>query len=330
MKKTYYIFSNGQIKRKDNTIQFIDEKSSKKDIPIETISDLYLMGEISLNTKFLNFIAQHEISAHFFNYYSFYTGSFYPRDYLQAGRMLVKQVEHYSDLTKRQAIAFQFLKAAADNIYRNLRYYSSRGHAIDGPMQEIDYLRRQLNCHLPINTLMGIEGNIRKTYYESWNVIVNQEINFNLRVKRPPDNMINTLISFINSLIYTRTLSEIYHTQLDPTISYLHEPGVRRFSLALDIAEIFKPIIGDRLIFSLLNRKQITEDDFDQELNFLSLNKKAAMLICQEFDSALQRTVKHKELGRSVSYQYLIRLEVYKLAKHLMGEKEYSGFVFWW
>ena len=80
---------------------------------------------------------------------------------------------------------------------------------------------------------MGIEGNIRKSYYSAWNIIVDQEINFDKRVIHPPDNMINSLISFVNSLIYSKVLSEIYKTQLNPTISYLHEPGVRRFSLCL-------------------------------------------------------------------------------------------------
>ncbi len=96
---------------------------------------------------------------------------------------------------------------------------------------------------------MGIEGNIRRRYYAAWNVIVNQEIQFEKRVMHPPDNIINSLISFVNTLIYAKVLSEIYHTQLNPTISYLHEPGAR-FSLSLDIAEVFKPLIGDRLIFS--------------------------------------------------------------------------------
>ena len=177
---------------------------------------------------------------------------------------------------------------------------------------------------------MGIEGNIRQQYYASWNVIVNQEIKFEKRVMHPPDNMINSLISYINSLIYSKTLSEIYHTQLNPTISYLHEPGVRRYSLCLDISEIFKPLIGDRLIFSLLNRKQITEESFTKELNFLHLKKEASKLIVRELESTLKKTIKHKELGRQVSYQYLIRLEVYKLIKHLIGEKEYEGFKMWW
>ena len=181
-----------------------------------------------------------------------------------------------------------------------------------------------------IEELMGVEGNIRRRYYAAWNVIVNQEIKFEKRVMHPPDNMINSLISFVNTLIYTKVLSEIYHTQLNPTISYLHEPGVRRFSLSLDIAEVFKPLIGDRLIFSLLNRKQITEDSFTKELNFLHLKKDASKLIVSELEKRLKQSVMHKDLGRQVSYQYLLRLESYKLIKHLIGEKEYEGFRIWW
>ena len=70
--------------------------------------------------------------------------------------------------------------------------------------------------------------------------------------------MINSLISFINSLIYSVALAEIYKTSLSPYISYLHEPGTRRFSLSLDITEIFKPLIVDRMLFSMLNKNQIT------------------------------------------------------------------------
>ncbi len=135
-------------------------------------------------------------------------------------------------------------------------------------MRQIGSLSNKLEYGQTINEIMGIEGNIRKIYYSTWNDIVKQDINFKKRVKRPPDNMINTLISFINSLIYTTTLGEIYKTQLNPTVSFLHEPGTKRFSLSLDISEIFKPLIGDRMIFSLLNKNQITEDDFEKESNF--------------------------------------------------------------
>ena len=177
---------------------------------------------------------------------------------------------------------------------------------------------------------MGIEGSIRKIYYSAWNIIVNQEINFEKRVKRPPDNMINTMISFLNSLVYTACLSEIYISQLNPTISYLHSVGERRFSLSLDISEVFKPLLADRIIFNLLNKKIITEKDFAQESNFLYIKEKAQKTILKAFDDRLNTTIKHRDLNRKISYRHLMRLEAYKLVKHLLEDKKYEGFKIWW
>ena len=317
MKQSFYVYNDGEIKRKDNTLQFRTYEGEKRDIPIERISDIYVMSEMSFNTAFLNYISQYGIPIHFFNYYNFYTGSYYPRESLLAGQLLVNQVEYYRDSVKRIKIAQKIIDAASFNIYRNLRYYNGRGKEVSKWMNEIDGLRKQIEKTNTINELMGIEGNIRQQYYAAWNVIVNQEIKFEKRVMHPPDNMINSLISYVNSLIYSKTLSEVYHTQLNPTISYLHEPGVRRYSLCLDISEVFKPLIGDRLIFSLLNRKQITEESFTQELNFLHLKKEASKLIVRELENSLKKTIKHKELGRQVSYQYLIRLELYNWRKRI-------------
>lgn len=330
MKQSFYVYNNGDLKRKDNTLQFISYDGEKKDKPIERISDIYIMSELSFNTSFINYISQYGIPIHFFNYYNYYTGSYYPRKSLLAGSLLIKQVEHYLDYNKRMELAIKFIETAADNIYRNLRYYNGKNKDVTIFMQEIDYLRKKIPKTTSIEEVMGIEGNIRRQYYMAWNNIVNQEIKFEKRVMHPPDNMINSLISFVNSLVYAKILSEIYHTQLDPTISYLHEPGVRRFSLCLDLSEVFKPLIGDRLIFSLLNRRQITEDSFTQELNFLHLKKDASKLIVAEFEKRMKKTIMHKQLGKKVSYQYLMRLEAYKLIKHLIGEKCYEGFKIWW
>lgn len=307
----------------------IDYPLMKKSLVVE-LSEQDREKLKSINTAFINYISQYGITLHFFNYYNFYTGSYYPKESLLAGQLLVKQVEHYTCYDERLVIAKEFIKAAADNIYRNLRYYNSRGKDVAEYMKEVNSLRKKLDHTEFIEELMGIEGNIRKNYYKAWNTIVNQEIQFEKRVMHPPDNMINSLISFVNSLIYAKTLSEIYHTQLDPTISYLHEPGFRRYSLCLDISEVFKPLIGDRLIFSLLNKNQITEKSFTKELNFLHLKKEASRLIVTEFEKRMKQTIMHKELGKKVSYQYLIRLEAYKLIKHLIGEKEYEGFRIWW
>ncbi|MCI7681667.1 MAG: type I-B CRISPR-associated endonuclease Cas1b [Fusobacterium necrophorum] len=330
MKRSYFLYSNGTLKRKDNTITFINEKEEKKDIPIEMIDAFYIMAEMNFNTKFINYISQFGIPIHFFNYYTFYTGSFYPRETMVSGQLLVKQVEHYLNEEKRIEIAREFIEGASFNIYRNLRYYNGRGKDVSTYMHQIEELRKQLPNVTKVDELMGYEGNIRKIYYEAWNIIINQDIQFEKRVKNPPDNMINSLISFVNTLFYTKVLGEIYKTQLNSTISYLHQPSTKRFSLSLDISEIFKPLIVDRLIFSLLNKKQITEKSFVKDFEYLRLKEDASKLIVQELEERLKQVIQHKDLNRKVSYQYLIRLECYKLIKHLLGEKKYLSFQMWW
>ena len=330
MKQSYYLYKSGRIQRKDNTLEIVYKDNTKKSIPIERVSDIYVMTEFDFNTSLMNFLSKYGINVHFFNYYGFYTGSYYPKESLVSGKLLVKQVEHYSNKKQRLEIAKAFIEAASYNIYRNLTYYNNRGKDLIAHMKEIEYFRTQIKICKDVQELMGIEGNIRKVYYDCWNIIINQEIAFEKRVKNPPDNAINSLISYVNTIIYTRVLSEIYKTQLNPTISYLHEPSEKRFSLCLDISEIFKPIIGDRLIFSMLNKMQITENDFEKGLNFLYIKDKARKEITKQLDMKLQTTIKHRTLNREVTYEYLIRLEIYKLIKHLIEDIPYEGFKMSW
>ncbi|AKL95669.1 CRISPR-associated endonuclease Cas1 [Clostridium aceticum] len=330
MGETFYIFKDGDLKRKDNNIIITTLEGEKKNLKAEVTDEIYLFGEVQMNTKLLNFLSQQKITMHIFNYYGFYSGSFYPRESNVSGYLLVNQVKKYDDQQERVRIAKEILKSASYNIYRNLRYYNRRGIDLDNPVKEIESLMNKLDFGTNIHQLMGIEGNIRKTYYATWNSIIKQDIAFEKRVKRPPDNMINSLISFVNSLIYTTVLSEIYKTQLNPTISFLHEPGSKRFSLSLDISEIFKPLIGERMIFSLLNKNQITEEDFEKESNFLYLKESGKKKILLEYDRRLKQTINHRDLGREVSYRYLIRLECYKLIKDIIEEKRYNGFKIWW
>lgn len=330
MKQSYYLYKSGRLQRKDNTLEIIYKDGTKKSIPVERVDDIYVMTEFDFNTTLLNFLSSFGISMHFFNYYGFYTGTYYPKEALVSGKLLIKQVEHYKNREKRVEIAKSFIEAASYNIYRNLTYYNNRGKDLRYYMEEIDFLRKHIKLCKDVPEIMGIEGNIRKLYYDSWKVIINQDIAFEKRVKNPPDNAINSLISYVNTIIYTRVLSEIYKTQLNPTISYLHEPSERRFSLCLDIAEVFKPILADRLIFSMLNKKQISEKDFEEGLNFTYIKEKSRKEITREIDNRLQTKIKHKKLGREVSYEYLIRLEVYKLIKHLLEDENYEGFKMWW
>lgn len=329
-KQSYYIFSSGELKRNNNSLALYTENTLKKDIPIERVQDLYVFSEVTYNNKLFEFLASYGINVHMFNYYDYYVGSFYPKEQKISGSLLVNQVKFYIDSKKRIEIAKELITAASFNILRNLKYYKNRGKDLNVYINEIEKLRLKIKDCLNIEELMGIEGNIRKTYYRAWKIIVNQEIDFEKRTKNPPDTMINVLISLLNSVLYTKTLSIIYQTQLNPTISYLHEPGTKRFSLTLDITEVFKPLIVDRTIFSLLNKNIITKEDFIKEDYYLKMKEESVKKAIKELDSTLKRTIMHQNLKREVTYEKLIKLELYKLIKHLMDDKKYEGFKIWW
>lgn len=330
MKKTVYIFSEGDLQRKDNTLFFKTEQG-RKFLPVEDISDLFLFGDISLNKKLLEFVSQKEILIHYFNYYGYYMGTFYPREHYNSGYMILQQAENYLDDSKRLQIAARFVGGAVANIKRVLRYYESRGKETGLVLKQIQSLEETISGCVSIDELMAVEGNIRNSYYSAFDAILgNKDFAFEQRTRRPPKNYLNCLISFGNSVLYTFVLSEIYKTHLDPRIGFLHTTNFRRFSLNLDVAEIFKPIIIDRLVFTLIGKRMITKSDFEKQTEGIILKEKGKKTFIDELDKRLKITIKHRDIGRQVSYRRLIRLELYKLQKHLMGEETYEPFVARW
>jgi CRISPR-associated protein Cas1 len=339
MKKTYYLFNPGHLSRKDNTLKFVpietgeagdtEREGQPRYIPVEGVSDLYIFGSLHANSALYNFLGQNNIAVHFFDYYENYTGSFMPKDSLLSGKMLLAQTAAYQDKKKRITIARQFINGACYNMIKTLQYYNRRGKETSPMIILMNNYAAKINAAMAIDELMGIEGNIRQAYYEAFNLILN-DFEMGGRSKQPPQNEVNALISFGNMMCYSQCLRAIHQTQLNPTISYLHTPGERRYSLALDIAEIFKPIIIDRTIFRVLNKREIQEKHFDDKLNKCVLTQKGKELFVRAIEEKLAETFKHRALGRSVSYKHAIKLECYKLSKHLLGMEEYKPFKMYW
>jgi len=320
MKQNYYLVSDGKLKREENTIYFVNE-DGKRALPINRIYSIYALGSLSVTSKAISLLAKEGVCIHFFNRYGFYLGSFYPRETLISGDLVVKQVEHYLDNEKRIFLAKAFVEGSVLNMNRVLSSYK---------------LEKELITHLQklaevksVEEVMGVEAIARTEYFSNFDNIL-KNFKFRKRSRQPPENEVNAMMSFGNALLYSAVLSEIYHTQLHPAISYLHEPSERRFSLSLDISEIFKPIIVDRMIFYLVNKGIMKEGDFDRDLDGVLLSNSGRRKMIEEFNGRLKTTVKHRQLKRNVSYQRLIRLECYKLIKHLLGTSQYKPLVMWW
>jgi len=331
MKKPVYIFSSGNLKRQQNTLRFDSDKGMRM-VPVETTSEIHVFGEVDLNTRALNFLTQQNIPLHVYNYYGYYAGSYMPREQYVSGYLTLQQATHYNEARKRLELAQAFVLGALRNIEKVLKYYQRRSTSdfrdlLDN-LHDAQYL---VPDQQDIPTLMALEGNAREKYYTAWDAVLNNEdFKFEGRSKRPPLNRINALISFGNSLMYVTCLSEIYRTHLDPRIGFLHTTNYRRYSLNLDLAEIFKPIIVDRVIFTLVNKGMLNSSSFKRDSGGIFLKDGARQTFLKAYDERLKNTLKIPRLKRHVSYKRLIRMECYKLEKHLIGDESYVPYVARW
>jgi CRISPR-associated protein Cas1 len=323
---TRYIFSMGELKRKDNSIVFKNKKGNFY-LPIEDTREIYCMNEVSLNTKFLDFVAKAGITLHFFNYHGNYSGSFYPKEALISGDLTIKQSLAYID--KRLIIAKAIVQGIADNIHMLLYHYYRHGKKELKPL--LDWLRKDVSTFLEndidIKQILYIEGQIWNRFYDSFEHFLPQEFIMNKRVKRPPDNPMNALVSFGNTLLYTKTISAIYHTHLNQSISFLHSPRGGRFSLSLDLSEAFKPVIVFKTIFECVNNKKLqVHKHFDKSLNYALLNEEGKKIFIQNFEERINEVFIHPKLKRKTTYKSAIKYDAYKLIKFLIEDKPFKPF----
>jgi len=325
-RKTKYLMSIGELKRKDNSIVFRNENGNNY-IPVESIREIYCMNEVTLNTKFLDFASKAGIVIHFFNYYRYYSGTFYPKKQLISGRLTIQQSEAY--LNDREIIAKSIVLGIAENIHEVLyHYYKHDKKEVKGTL---DWIKNRvpvlLSKELNIKQILYVEGLMWQKFYDTFKYILNKDFVFHKRTKRPPENPLNALISFGNSLLYAKTISQIYNTHLEQSISFLHEPSEGRFSLSLDISEVFKPIIVFRSIFNVVNNRKIqVNKHFEKKLNYCILNDIGRKIFIQEIEERLNNVFLHPILNRKTTYYNAIKLDAYKLIKYLIEGKGFKPF----
>lgn len=323
---TRYIFSTGELFQKDFSIVFRNEAKNFY-LPVKDTRELYCFNDVTLSTKLLQLFSKAGIVVHFFGYYENYIGTFYPKEYLLSGRLTVAQALAYD--RERLKIAKPIVNGIAENIHFTLYHYYRHGKP--ELKDYLDWLKKTIpsliDSVVNIQQLLSFEGAIWARFYDTFSLILPEDFAMNRRVKRPPDNPINALVSFGNTLLYTKTITEIYHTHLNQTISFLHEPAERRYSLSLDLSEVFKPIIVFKTIFDCVNNRKITvEKHFDKKLNYALLNDMGRKAFIEAFDERINQTFEHSKLKRRISYKQAIRIDGYKLIKHILEGNEFIPF----
>jgi len=307
-------------------------KLGKNYIPIKQVNLINVFSNITLNKNTLGIFNNYGITVNFFNYYGNYIGSFVPKN-PRYGKVILEQVLHYKDDIKRYEIAKEMFLSNAHNTLSVLKYYNKKYNNLINNIDNIEKLINQFNImdENKIDKLLISEARIKQEYYNSFSKIIrNNNFNFSVRSKNPPKDEVNAMLSFGYAILYSIIENAIYRSSLDISFPFFHSNIRRKGGLQFDIADIFKPVLIDRLVFRLINKRQINRDHFTEHKCGVYLNKIGSQILIEEIESLMRSTISVYGSKNKLSYNQLISKEIHKLTNHFKNKENYKGFRMGW
>lgn len=315
MNKNYHIFSNGTLSADQMVFRFDSSDHKLVRVPVENVSSFDLYGGVSITSGALNLAVKNNICLHIFGFYGNYLGSFWPKEAYFSGDLTIKQSLLYADYGRRVEVSKNLLNGIRKNMIALLKKFGERGDDIIFDLTDNT-----------VESLMLSEARMRRIYYSKLDQLLPEEFRIITREKRPPSNFGNSLISFGNSLLYSEFVTQSRKTSINITIPFYHSPESGRFALALDLSEIFKPGLVDRLILSLVKQGIIraNDDHFHKIGNGILLNEKGRKVFVENWENWLDSSSYNDKLKRKVSHREIIRMEIHKYAKEVEGIEDYK------
>ena len=321
------VLSDGILRQKEFSILF-DTEDKDTIIPPAATENINIYSNVVFDSRFFSVAAKNGITVKLFNQKGECLGSFIPETGLKNPSVTHEQLMEYYDAPRRLYLAKEFLLASVHNTVLNIRYYNKQNEMqryLDA-LSQIATLKRQIKAETSIENLLLLEAKVRQIYYGCYDLFSKkEEFTFEKRTRRPPKNKFNALLSFGNAVLYNYIAEEIQKTALDIRVGFLHATTTRSKTLNLDIAEIFKPLLVDRTILSLINKNSISDEDFliaDGETT--ELNRKGKDIFLNAFYNKLETSITVK--GESLTYSQIIMEEVRKLVRHFKTKEKYTAF----
>jgi len=320
--ETLYLLSGAKVSRHDNTIQVKTTTGDRRHFPVESLQHIIVVGEVNFNTDLVTFLGKKGVRMSFLDYYGNFSGSIEPANQNSSGSVHLAQAAIIMDLPKRIALGKTILTAGIHNLIANLKYYQYRGKSDLKPfVDRMTKHRDKLLEAKSVEQMMGSEGLTRQAYYSAWSSI-SDKLCIEERTRRPPKDRINALISFCNGMVYSACKHAISKTHLDTTLSFVHAPTQARASLSLDLAEIFKPVLGDRCIFTLVNKQMLKDSDFEEHESFCRLSDSGRRVVVDIFREKMDK----EEVDGIRGFRALLLRESFKLQAHVLGMEDYAPY----
>lgn len=328
-----YLTEQGAVLRKDGDVFVVskDEAVLKKIHAIE-VEQIIILGRVSLTTPVIDYVLQKGIDCVFCNSYGKFHGRLVSNESAH-GLLRLKQAAALLDPHKKLAVARAIVTGKLHNQRTIiLRYHRDTGLPVLA--QTADMLKKTMekaaDCDA-IGALQGLEGAASASYYKSFKEVLKQDMGFNARVRRPPTDPVNSLLSFGYTLLAYNIQSAVATAGLDLYLSFVHSIEQSRPGLALDMMEEFRPIIVDSMVLWLINTAAMTEGDFErpeQEGKMVAIKPEGLKKLIHYYEMKVQSKVYHPGAGGQTTYRHCFELQARELAGVILGRTpEYKPFL---
>jgi len=328
LQNSLYITRQGSYVHKEReTVVIEHERKKLMQVPIHSVSGMFCFGNVLVSPALMGFCGEKGVNLAFFTEY----GRFYGRlQGKKSGNVLLRRAQYNANETTSLEIARSMVAAKLVGC-RNVLLRQQRNHGVtDSLTKAIKHLAasvRQARHIDNMDSLRGIEGDAAARYFAVFGELINagsrDDFPFAGRNRRPPRDAANALLSFVYSILGQDISAALNGVGLDPQVGFLHADRPGRDSLAQDLLEEFRPWLADRLVLSLINRKQLRAKDFVTESSgAVRMSDEARKTLLVSYQEKKQQEVMHPFLKEKVPIGIIPHIQAMLLARHLRQDLE--------
>ncbi len=336
---TLYVTSQGSYIHKEGETIIVEREQQKLlQLPVHTLGGIVCFGNVLCSPFLLGFCAEHDISISFLTEYGSFLASV--RGPVSGNVLLRREQYRIADNSEKSA------KIAANIVtgkLMNSRLVMNRAIRDHGDKIDIATIRRasssiyrlieEVALAVDLDEIRGIEGMAASEYFAVFNQLIvdqKEDFVFNERNRRPPLDPVNALLSFIYTLLVHDVRSALETVGLDPTVGFLHRDRPGRPGLALDLMEEFRPVIADRLVLSLINRRQVAPNGFKKaESGAVVMDDSTRKTVLVEYQNRKQDEIFHPYIEEKIPLGLLFFVQANLMARFIRGDIDGYPPFFW-
>lgn len=318
-RKPVYVEEQGARVGLEGEVLVIRTKEAKHEARLVDTSHVALLGNVSLSAQATRTLAERGIPVLLYTY----GGWFSARISGLEGKNVELRIAQYRKADD-EAFCLALSRVFVAAKIRNARTMLRRNHASPDPtvLKNLEIHAKEAERAEAIGSLLGIEGSAARAYFGSFTGMLRSAADFDLdgRNRRPPKDPVNALLSFVYGLLTKDLVLACTAASLDPLRGFYHQPRFGRPSLALDLMEELRPILGDSVVVNVINNGVVSKEDFICHREGVALGAPARKRVIQAYERRLEQEISHPVFGYAISWRRVLEVQARLLGRLLLGE----------